>query len=107
MTTSKTHTYQFRVDGHLDDHWSAWLGDITLTRHDDGTSTLTVPVVDQAHLHGVLARLRDIGATLLSLRALEATLSSDETTEQPRPQTRLTRQPAEPGPGNGTSSTAL
>ena len=50
----------------------AWLGDLTITRHDDGTSTLTGPVADQAQLHGVLARLRDIGATLLSLNALEA-----------------------------------
>ena len=51
-------TYEFRVEGHLDDHWSAWLGDLTIT--------------DQAQLHGVLAGLRDIGATLLSLNALEA-----------------------------------
>jgi hypothetical protein len=65
-------TYEFRVEGHLDDHWSAWLGDLTITRHHDGTSTLTGPVAGQAQLHGVLARLRDIGATLLSLNALEA-----------------------------------
>ena len=65
-------TYEFRVEGHLDDHWSAWLGDLTITRHHDGTSTLTGPVADQAQLHGVLARLRDIGATLLSLNALDA-----------------------------------
>ncbi len=72
MTTSRALTYEFRVDGHLDDHWSAWLGELTITRHHDGTSTLTGPVADQAQLHGVLARLRDIGATLLSLNALEA-----------------------------------
>jgi hypothetical protein len=64
--------YEFRVEGHLDDHWSAWLGELTITRHHDGTSTLTGPVADQAQLHGVLARLRDIGATLLSLNAVEA-----------------------------------
>jgi len=72
MTTSRTLTYEFLVEGHLDDHWSAWLGDLTITRHHDGTSTLTAPIADQAQLHGVLARLRDIGATLLSLNALEA-----------------------------------
>jgi hypothetical protein len=65
-------TYEFRVVGHLDDHWSAWLGDLVITRHHDGTSTLTGPVADQAQLHCVLARLRDIGATLLSLNALKA-----------------------------------
>jgi hypothetical protein len=69
-------TYEFRVDGHLDDHWAAWLGDLTLVRHDDGTSTLTGPVADQAQLHGVLTRLRDIGATLLSLRAVEVPSST-------------------------------
>ena len=62
--------YQFTVAGHLDDHWPAWLGDLTITRQDDGTSTLTGTVVDQAELHGVLAGIRDIGATLLSVRAL-------------------------------------
>ncbi|GAA2616812.1 hypothetical protein [Paractinoplanes durhamensis] len=64
-----TRTYEFRVDGHLDDHWSGWFGGTVLVRHDDGTTSFTVPVADQAQLHGVLARLRDIGATLLSVRA--------------------------------------
>lgn len=72
MTTSRALTYELRVEGHLDDHWSAWLGEFTITRHHDGTSTLTGPIADQAQLHGVLARLRDIGATLLSLNALQA-----------------------------------
>jgi hypothetical protein len=63
-------TYEFQVDGHLDDHWSAWLGDRKLTRHEDGTTTFCVPVADQAQLHGVLARLRDMGATLLYLRVV-------------------------------------
>ncbi|HET6987382.1 MAG TPA: hypothetical protein VFI00_12235 [Kribbella sp.] len=62
--------YQFTVAGHLDDHWPGWLGDLTLTRHDDGTSTLVGPIADQAQLHGVLAGIRDIGATLLSVQAL-------------------------------------
>lgn len=68
MTTGRR--YQFTVAGHLDDHWLGWLGDLTLTRHEDGTSTLTGTVADQAQLHGVLAGIRDIGATLLSVRAL-------------------------------------
>jgi hypothetical protein len=62
--------YEFRVDGHLDEHWSTWLGRLDLTHNEDGTSTLTGPVADQAELHGLLGRLRDIGAPLLSLRAL-------------------------------------
>jgi len=71
VSTGTALTYEFRVEGQLDDHWSAWLGDLTLLRHDDGTSTLTAAVADQAQLHGLLARLRDIGVTLLSLRAIE------------------------------------
>jgi hypothetical protein len=64
-------TYAIRVDGHLDDHWSAWLGALDLTRHHDGTTTLTVSVADQAQLHGVLAGLRDIGAVLTELRTTD------------------------------------
>ena len=67
MNTSST-TYAIRVEGHLDDHWSAWLGGPGLTHADDGTTTITVSVADQAQLHGVLAGLRDIGAVLIELR---------------------------------------
>ena len=70
MNTAPT-TYAIRVDAHFDDHWSAWLGALDLTRHDDGTTTLTVAVADQAQLHGVLAGLRDIGAVLTELRTTE------------------------------------
>ena len=68
---TSTATYELRVAGHLDDHWSAWLGDLTLTHHDDGTTALTGPIADQAQLHGVLAAVRDMGVTLLSLRACD------------------------------------
>jgi hypothetical protein len=63
-------TYEILVDGHLDDHWTERLGGLTIRRNDDGTSTLAGPVADQAHLHGVLAGLRDIGATILELRSV-------------------------------------
>jgi len=66
MTTAPT-TYEIRVDGHLDDHWSARLGDLTLVRDDDGSTVLTGPIADQAQLHGVLTAVRDLGAPLLSL----------------------------------------
>ncbi len=66
-----TATYEIRVAGHLDDHWAVTLGDLTLVRIDDGTTSLTGPVIDQAHLHGVLARIRDLGVPLLTLRTLD------------------------------------
>jgi RimJ/RimL family protein N-acetyltransferase len=66
-----TPTYELRVGGHLDDVWAKVVGDLRLVRLDDGTTSLTGPVVDQAELHGVLARIRDLGVPLLSLRPLE------------------------------------
>jgi hypothetical protein len=60
--------YAIRVDGHLDAHWSARLDGVDITWNDDATSTLTVHATDQAHLHGVLAGLRDIGAVITELR---------------------------------------
>ena len=68
-------TYVIRVAGHLDDHWSAWLGDLDLTRDEDGTSVITVAVADQAQLHGVLTALRDIGAVLIELRLAQSSSS--------------------------------
>lgn len=64
-------TYEIRLAGHLDDHWSGALGDLALTRMDDGTTLLTGPVADQAELHGLLARVRDLGIPLLSLRTIQ------------------------------------
>ena len=59
--------YQLRVDGHLDQHWSAWFDDLTLTHEDDGTTSLTGAVADQAALHGLLTKIRDLGVTLISV----------------------------------------
>jgi RimJ/RimL family protein N-acetyltransferase len=72
MTTATAPTtYELRVAGHLDDHWSAILGDLALSRCDDGTTTLSGQVVDQAQLHGILTRVRDLGAPLLGLRTVD------------------------------------
>jgi hypothetical protein len=61
-------TYEIRLGGHLDDHWSAWLDGLTITREADGTTTLRGDVADQAQLHGLLAKVRDLGAPLISLQ---------------------------------------
>ncbi len=61
-------TYLIRVSGHLDDRWSDWLGGLAIRREEDGTTMLVGPVVDQAALHGVIARIRDLGLPLLSVR---------------------------------------
>ena len=70
-TAAGAATYEIRVAGHLDDHWAATLDDLTLIRLDDGTTSLTGPLIDQAQLHGVLARIRDLGVPLLTLRTLD------------------------------------
>jgi len=64
--------YVLRVSGHLDPHWSARLAGLTLAHEADGTTTLTGAVADQAELHGILARIRDLGVTLISVAAVVA-----------------------------------
>jgi hypothetical protein len=60
--------YRIRIRGHLDPTWSTWFDSLTVTQADDGTTELA----DQAALFGLLARLRDLGATLLLVERLAA-----------------------------------
>ena len=62
--------YRIRIAGHLDPAWTAWFDDLTLTQEDDGTTELVGPLSDQSALYGLLARLRDLGATLLMVEQL-------------------------------------
>ena len=64
--------YELRIEGHLDEYWAAWFGGLTLTRENDGTTTLRGAVTDQAELHGLLAKVRDLGAILISVRTVDA-----------------------------------
>jgi len=59
--------YQIRIKGHLGRQWTDWFGGLTLTLEDNGETLLTGPVVDQAALHGVLRKVRDLGMPLLSV----------------------------------------
>ena len=59
--------YVLRVSGHLDPHWSSRFAGLDLAHDPDGTTTLTGPVADQAELHGILARIRDLGVVLVSV----------------------------------------
>ena len=59
--------YEIRLQGHLDRRWSAWFDGLTLAADADGTTTLRGPVADQAALHGLLQRLRDLGMPLISV----------------------------------------
>jgi hypothetical protein len=62
--------YRIRIRGHLGPSWSAWFDSLTVTPTDDGTTELAGPLTDQAALFGLLARLRDLGATLLLVERL-------------------------------------
>jgi len=62
--------YEIRVKGHLGHRWAAWFDGLNLAALDDGTTVISGPVVDQAALHGLLQKLRDVGVPLLSLTVL-------------------------------------
>jgi hypothetical protein len=59
--------YQIRIKGHLGREWTDWFGGLTIRLTDNGETLLTGPVVDQAALHGLLRKVRDLGVPLLSV----------------------------------------
>ena len=63
--------YEIRIKGHLDDRWSDWFGGLTITLEEDGNTLLTGPVIDQAALHGLLKKVRDLGMPLISVNPVE------------------------------------
>src|SRR5437763_6492520 len=69
--------YEIRIKGHLDDRRAAWFGGLTITRQDNGDTVLAGPVVDQAALHGLLRKVRDLGMPLISVTLV----SSDQTAQ--------------------------
>ena len=81
--------YEIRVLGHLDPRWSEWFDGLSLGLDNDGTTTLSGPIVDQAALHGVLHRLRDAGLTLVSITRVDPTRSTS-TPAHPQPNQRST-----------------
>ena len=64
--------YHIRVKGHLDPIWSAWFDGLTIANEPDGNAVLAGPIVDQAALHGVLIKVRDLGLTLLGVSLVAA-----------------------------------
>ena len=59
--------YQIRIKGHLGRDWTDWFGGLSITLEDNGETLLTGPVIDQAALHGLLKKVRDVGMPLLSV----------------------------------------
>ncbi len=71
----KVSVYEIRVKGHLEDHWSEWFDGLEITNLENGEALLSGEIVDQAALHGVLIKIRDLGLPLLAV----TTVAADET----------------------------
>jgi hypothetical protein len=79
---SEAGRYEIRLTGHLDAHWAAWFDGLTVSYESDGTTVINGQIVDQAALHGLLQRVRDLGLPLISVRQVEVEpvdIPSDET----------------------------
>ena len=64
--------YQIRIKGHLGSQWTGWFEGLTITREEGGSTLLTGPVVDQAALHGLLKKVRDLGMPLISVNRVKS-----------------------------------
>lgn len=74
MSESQCIRYEIRLRGHLDPRWAAQFEGLTLTQETHGTTLLAGPVLDQAALHGLLRRVRDLGLPLVSVQNVETPL---------------------------------
>ena len=70
MNPGQPMVYQIRIQGHLSRQWTDWFGGLTITLEDNGDTLLTGPVVDQAALHGLLKKVRDLAMPLVSVSPL-------------------------------------
>jgi hypothetical protein len=63
--------YEIRLNGQLDERWAKWFDSMTITLEENGNTLLSGPLADQAALHGILKKVRDLGLTLLSVNSNE------------------------------------
>ncbi len=74
--------YEIRIKGHLDDRWADSFAGLTITREESGETLLSGQVVDQAALHGLLRKVRDLGMPLVSINRIESS-QTDESDSKP------------------------
>ena len=73
----ETRIYQIRIEGQFGQQWTDWFDGLSITPGEDGTTLLTGPVIDQSALHGLLKKVRDLGAPLVSVNRMETDGSSN------------------------------
>ncbi len=73
--------YEIRLTGHLDPRRSSWFDGLTVRRESDGTTVIAGPVADQAALHGLLQRVRDLGLPLISVTQVDTARTEPSTTD--------------------------
>jgi hypothetical protein len=71
ITPNPPIVYEIRLKGHLDSQWADWFEGLSITLEENGDTLLTGPVVDQAALHGLLKKVRDLGMTLVSVNRVQ------------------------------------
>jgi hypothetical protein len=74
--------YEIRLKGHLAERWAYWFEGLTITLEDNGDTLLTGPVIDQAALHGLLKKVRDLGLPLISVISIESEQTDASSVEQ-------------------------
>ena len=72
--------YEIRTQGHIDDRWSEWFEGMQLVRESDGTTVVRCPALDQAALHGLLGKVRDLGLPLISVTRIGSDPAATTTT---------------------------
>lgn len=71
IDSRKPIAYQIEIQGHLGLLWTDWFNGVTITLEENGNTLLTSPVIDQAALHGLLKKVRDLGMFLLSVNRID------------------------------------
>ena len=74
--------YQIRITGHLGPKWTDWFEGLAITLEEDGDTLITGPVIDQAALHGLLRKVRDLGAPLISVICIQTSEAIESDTKQ-------------------------
>ena len=83
--SSNSGRYDIRLGGHLEPRWAAWFDRMTLVHADDGSTVLTGSALDQAALHGVLRKVRDLGLPLIAVAQIDPRRSGSPTADRMSP----------------------